>query len=267
MELGFEGKVALVTGSSRGTGAGIAKAVAGEGARVFVHGLSQGDADDVVAEIESSGGLAEAVFGDIRVDDGACGLADQVLGLVARVDILVNNYGVAERGKWDDTSADDWLGIYEGNVLSAVRMVRAFVEPMKAKGWGRIIQLGTIGSTRPNARMPHYYASKGALATLTVSLAKELAGSAITVNTVSPGLIRTAEVEAQYRAVAKRKGWGESWAEIEAGIRAEGGANPLGRIARVEEVADLVVFLASDRAGFINGQNIRIDGGAVDIVS
>ena len=115
--------------------------------------------------------------------------------------------------------------------------------------------------------MPHYYASKGALATLTVSLAKELAGSAITVNTVSPGLIRTAEVEAQYRAVAKRKGWGESWAEIEAGIMAEGGANPLGRIARVEEVADLVVFLASDRAGFINGQNIRIDGGAVDIVS
>jgi NAD(P)-dependent dehydrogenase (short-subunit alcohol dehydrogenase family) len=267
MDLGLADKVALVTGSYRGTGAAIAKALAAEGTRILVHGFAEGESEAVVAEIRDAGGEAHPVSGDILTDEGAAAVARQADELTDGVDVLVNNYGAAERGRWEDRESDDWLKIYDRNVVSAVRMIRHFVEPMKARGWGRIIQLGTVGSTRPNARMPHYYASKGALATLTVSLAKELAGNAITVNTVSPGLTRTAEVEAHYRQMAKRKGWGEDWAEIEAGLMAEVMWNPLGRIARVEEVADLVVFLASTRAGFINGQNIRVDGGAVDIVS
>ena len=266
MELGLMDRTALVTGSSRGTGAGIARALGSEGARVLVHGLEAGAGDAVAAEIVAAGGRADVLDGDVRQAEGAERVAEAALALAGRVDILVNNYGAAEHGGWSDTDDAAWLGIYERNVLPAVRLIRRLAPAMKAAGWGRIIQLGTVGSTRPNARMPHYYASKGALAVLTVSLAKELAGQGITVNTVSPGLTMTAEVEAQYRARASRKGWGETWPEIEAAIMAEGPSNPIGRIARVEDVADLVVFLASERAGFINGQNIRVDGGSVDVV-
>ena len=263
MDLELEGKTALVTGAYRGTGAGIAKALAAEGARVVVHGFAADEAAPVADEI---GAAATAIAGDILTDDGAEEAADAALSATGRIDILVNNYGKAERGAWMESESADWIDVYEKNVLSAARMVRLLVPGMKQAGWGRVINLGTVGSTRPGARMPHYYAAKGALATMTVSLAKDLAGSGITVNTVSPGLIRTVEVEETYRKLAVRKGWGETWPEIEAGIMREVMDNPTGRIARIEEVGDLVAFLASPRADFINGQNIRIDGGAVDIV-
>ncbi|HCO60213.1 MAG TPA: 3-oxoacyl-ACP reductase [Porticoccaceae bacterium] len=262
MDLGLSGKVALVTGSHRGTGQVIAERLASEGATVIAHGLDEGSADHV-----AEGSKVEyAVWGDIRNEAGSEIAAKQALAVSGRVDILINNYGMAENGSWTSASTHDWLSMYQVNVLSAVRMVGLLKDAMIDAGGGRIIQLGTIGSTQPNAQRPHYYAAKGALANVTVSLAKELAGTGITVNTVSPGFIRTPEVEAGFRAKAKRKGWGESWYEIEAHIVAERFPNPVGRIATREEVADLVCFLSSVRAGFINGQNIRVDGGAIDIV-
>ena len=156
--------------------------------------------------------------------------------------------------------------MYQHNVLSAAGLCRAFSPAMRRKGWGRIVQLGTIGSHQPNNIMPHYYAAKGALATMTVSLTKELSGSGVTVNTVSPGLIHTAELEQSYRQRAAKLGWGERWEDIVAGIVSHDFPNPCERIANRQEVADLVAFLCSDLAGFINGQNIRIDGGAVRYV-
>ena len=113
--------------------------------------------------------------------------------------------------------------------------------------------------------MPHYYASKGALSNMTVSLCKAVQGTGITVNTVSPGLIRTAELEAGYRMKALKKGWGDDWPSIERNIVESDFPNPLGRIARREDIANLVTFLCSDRASFINGQNIRVDGGAIGL--
>ena len=132
---------------------------------------------------------------------------------------------------------------------------------MKQRGWGRIIQLGTIGSHQPGRRMPHYYAAKGALATLGVSLALELAHTGITVNTISPGIIRTAEVETALLARARKLGWGDSWESLLPKFVDSEYPNPCGRIAEREEVAALVTYIASPRAGFINGQNIRVDGG------
>jgi NAD(P)-dependent dehydrogenase (short-subunit alcohol dehydrogenase family) len=129
------------------------------------------------------------------------------------------------------------------------------------------VNLGTFGSIRPSADMPHYYASKGALATMTVSLAKELAGTGITVNLVLPGVIKTAEVEASLLKRAKRENWKEqSWSAVEKRVASEIYPIPLGRLAEREEIADLVLYLCSERASYIHGQNIRIDGGAVDTI-
>lgn len=254
MDLGLRGKTAFVTGSHRGTGAGIARFLAAEGARVLVHGFEPGQAEPVADEIRSAGGEALPIAGDILADAPAEAMARTVLDEVGRIDVLVNNYGVAERGRWFDDSTDDWVSIYHKNVLSGVRLVRAFAPGMRSQGWGRIIWLGTVGSLRPNARMPHYYASKGALPTMCVSLAKELAGTGITVNLVSPGLIATDEVKEQMARSAGREG---GWA---AGLL----DNPIGRMAEIEEVASVVAYLAGELSGAVNGANLRVDGGAAD---
>lgn len=262
MDLGLQGRVALVTGSHRGTGAVIAERLAAEGATVIGHGFEPGSADALLAQ-----GAARVVSGDLRTDAGCEQVARAALDGAGRVDILVNNYGTADTCRWDDADTDAWLDMYQKNLLSAVRLIRLLTPQMRELGWGRIIQLGTIGSTQPNALRPAYYAAKSALASVAVTLSQELAGTGITVNTVSPGLIRTPEVEAAFRAKARREGWAEDdWASIESRIVAARFPNPLNRIASRTEVADLVCFLASDRAGFINGQNLRIDGGALGIV-
>jgi NAD(P)-dependent dehydrogenase (short-subunit alcohol dehydrogenase family) len=248
MNLELNGKTALVTGANRGTGQVIAQTLQAEGATVIRHANSGGE-------------VSGDVSGNISTADGCAELLQQLSG--SPVDILVNNYGKADRHKWQDSDTDKWLEMYQVNVLSAARLAQGLMEGMKTRGWGRIVNLGTIGSHQPNHVMPAYYAAKGALATMAVSLTKELAGTGITVNTVSPGLILTEEVEAAYRAKAERNGWGEDW---EAMVVKEDFPNPCGRIARREEVADLVAFLCSERAAYINGQNIRIDGGAVRYV-
>ncbi|HVU00840.1 MAG TPA: SDR family oxidoreductase [Polyangiaceae bacterium] len=266
MDLGLDGKRALVTGSNRGTGSHIARALAREGAVVFVHGNAEGDQERIASEIVAAGGRAHAVTGDVTTDDGARAVVARVTELASGLDVLVNNFGQASGGTWDSAEPADWIRAYEVNTLSAVRMIRAFTGGMKARAFGRIIQLSTIGTDRPNSRMPQYYAAKGALANLTVSLARELAGTGVTVNTVSPGLIHTPETEAHFRHLAEKRGWGTDWSEIEAkGVKELTGSRTL-RMAKPEEVADLVVFLASERAAYLHGSNFRVDGGATETV-
>jgi NAD(P)-dependent dehydrogenase (short-subunit alcohol dehydrogenase family) len=264
MDLGLDGKIALVTGSYRGTGSGIAATLAREGATTLVHGFEPHQPDEVVGRLREAGLQAHAVVGDLMSDAGANSVAEQALAHGGRVDVLVNNYGVAEGGSWLETDSEGWVDLYQKNVLSGVRLTRSLSPGMRERGWGRIIWLGTIGSLRPNARMPHYYASKAVLPNICVSLAKELAGTGITVNVVSPGIIATKEVKAAFLRRAQKKGWGDDWETIQKNAQSEMFANPTGRIAEIEEVASLVAFVASERAGYINGTNLRIDGGATD---
>lgn len=261
MDLGLSNKTALITGANRGTGELIAIQLQAEGAKVIMHSNDLAGFDFIQKKHPD----ALAIWGDIATDQGYQQCTEQLWQHVGKVDILVNNYGTASGGKWEHFDEQNWLDIYQKNVLSSARLIAGLLPTMKTLGWGRIIQLSTIGSVNPNSRMPHYYASKGALSNMTVSLAKELSNTGVTVNTVSPGLILTEELKAGYTLKAQKKGWGSDWSDIEKAIVENEFPNPMGRIAKREEVADLVCFLASRRADFINAQNIRIDGGAIGL--
>ncbi len=265
MDLGLVGKTALVTASHRGTGRAIASMLASEGAHVLVHGFDIESAELVAAAIRSNGGSARAVAGDLLSDPGA----DALVVETGPVDVLVANYGVAEGGTWfgDATNEDAWFDSYNKNVMSAVRLVRRCAPAMRTHGWGRIIILGTVGTVRPGTRQPQYYAAKGALPGLVTSLAKELAGSGITVNLVSPGIIATDEVRERFTRRAEQLGRPTDWESVQQLVFETFMAAPTQRVTEPEEVGRLVAFLASIHAGSINGANYRIDGGAADAVS
>src|SRR5215471_8107892 len=147
MDLGLDGKVALVTGSYRGTGAGIARVLASEGATVLVHGLEPGQVDATMAAIADARGRGIAVIGDLRTEAGTGMLVDDVRRAVARVDIVVNNYGIAEGSDWDSSDTASWHGSYDLNVVSAVRVTQAFLPGMRGAGWGRVVLVSTVGAT------------------------------------------------------------------------------------------------------------------------
>ena len=261
MDLELSGKTAIITGSHRGTGEGLARVLAREGARVWVHGFEQEAAERVATSIRQEGHDARAVAGDIRTDAGA----KEVVNAVGDVDILVNNYGVAEGGSWQSPT-EDWIDIYQKNVLSGVRMVHAFTPGMRSRGWGRVLFVSTVGYVRPNASPPHYYASKIALINMTVSLAKELADTGITVNCVSPGIIATAEIRENFERRASKAGEPTDWPSLEKKIAREIMPNPAGIVGDPEDIGHLVAFLVSDKARYINAANLRIDGGSADSI-
>jgi len=267
MDLQLAGKVALVTGSSSGIGAEIARTLVREGATVIVHGRSSASAEQVAQSITKENGDAVVVTGDLATDEGAEQVASAALAATGAVDILINNAGTYGNQGWMETTAEGWAARYNANVLSVVRLVQRLIPQMKARGWGRLIQMASGEATQPFAFMPDYAATKAALVNLTVSLAKELARTGITVNTISPGIIVTGGVEEFYREVAASRGWGTQWAEIEQGVLREVLDNPVGRLGRVEEVSYLVAFIASPLAGFINGANLRVDGGSIGAIN
>jgi NAD(P)-dependent dehydrogenase (short-subunit alcohol dehydrogenase family) len=178
------------------------------------------------------------------------------------IDILINNAGTYSDRAWFETTAETWKNIYEVDVLSAVRLILLAVPDMKSRGWGRIIQIGTGLATTPQPVMADYSAAKAAMVNATVSLAKALSGSGITCNTISPGLIETPGVERVLQDRARRLNWGSDWQVIQkTWMEQVLGDRFTTRLGTPEEVADLVAFVASPRAGYIHGANIRIDGG------
>ncbi len=252
MDLGLNHRTALVTGSHRGTGAATARFLAAEGASVIVHGLEPGQPDAVVESITSAGGQARGVVADLLDDDAVESMAADIGD---DIDIVVCNYGVAAGGRWSTTDDHDWLEAYERNVMSAVRVIRAFRPVLVERGWGRIVLLGTIGSVRPAKVRPQYYSAKSALPGLVVSLAQDLAGTGVTANLASPGLIATPEVLERLAGRSVTEAFGSDLAPLTS------------EMTTPEEVAALVAFLCSEHAGSITGSNYRIDGGSARAVT
>ncbi len=268
MDLQLSGKRALVTGSSAGIGAGIAKSLAREGTSVVVHGRNKERTESVVKEIAQSGAKAASAVGDLGTDEGAQSVVEQALAQIGGIDILVNNAGVFPDSTWMETSSDDWLQTYNLNVVSAARMIRLLVPAMKEQGWGRIIQMSSSAAVEPLGNHPNYTGSKAAMLNMTVSLIrKELKDTGITVNTVSPGVIITQGVRELFYNLAKQYGWGDDWESVIKGAQKDFLSNPTGRYGTPEDVGDLVAFLVSPRAGYINGANYRIDGGSTPTIN
>lgn len=264
MDLKLDGKIALVTGSSKGIGEGIAKGLAREGAIVIVHGRNKTIAEEVAHDIATQGGRAYSVFGDLTKDDDVLRLVNDAQAFVKPVEILINNAGGSgEPEDWTTTRPETWASGYDRNVLAAVRMTARLLPNMRAAKWGRIVNISSMAAMMAPAKRPDYGAAKAAMIAMTASLAKEVAMDGITANTVSPGTIHSDRLDEGFRNVAAGQGLASDapWTEIEKIVLPMFAEVPMGRAGTLEEIADAIAFLVSPRASYITGANLRLDGG------
>ncbi len=265
MELGLKGKRAFVTGSTSGIGAATVKMLAAEGMRVVIHGRNEERAEAIKADIEAAGGTAAIALGDLRYDDQADVTMKTVLEAFGGIDVLVNNLGHFEpfAAVWTDATPAQFAETYEANVIAAVRTIRAILPGMKERGWGRVINIASGAYTQPPPEFPTYGPSKAALVNLSVSLARAVPNTGITVNTISPGNVLTEAMEGYLPKIGAAEGWEETdVTDIERRFVREKWPSPVGRMGRVDEIAALIAFLASEHSAYITGTNYRIDGGA-----
>jgi len=242
------GKVALVTGGSRGIGRAIAIALAGQGARVGVNYVSnQEAAEEVVRRIESCGGAAIAVQGDVSNSDDARRIVEDATKAFDGLHILVNNAGLTADDLLLRMSEDAWDRVMAVDLRAAYLCTKAALRTMVRQRWGRIINVSSVAGLVGNPGQANYAAAKAGLIGFTKSVAKEVASRNITANAIAPGLVRT-EMTADLTE-------GQESAVLQ--------LVPLGRAATPEDVAPAVAFLASEEASYITGSVLAIDGGLV----
>jgi 3-oxoacyl-[acyl-carrier protein] reductase len=243
----LKGKVAVVTGASKGIGAGIAKALAAEGASVVVnYASSKTGADSVVADIAAAGGKAVAVGGDVSKAKDAQGIIDTAIKNYGRLDILVNNSGVYEFAPIDTVTEDQFHKIFNINVLGAILTTQAAVKHL-GEG-GSIINIGSGVTRLTPANSTVYTGTKGALDAITGVWARELGPKKIRVNTINPGMVETEGTVSG----------GFIGSEFEKVLVAQA---PLGRTGRVTDIAPIAVFLASDDSAWLTGEQLLATGG------
>ena len=238
-------KVAVVTGASRGIGRSIALALAAQGATIVAVDMDQASTEAVVAELQAAGGKALAVVGNVTVSADVERMIDAATEAFGRVDILVNNAGITRDGLLMRMKDDDWDAVLNVNLKGAFLCTRAVFKVMSKQRYGRIINIASVVGQMGNAGQANYCASKAGLIGLTKSNAREMAKRSITVNAVAPGFIATAMTDALSDKVR---------AELTAQI-------PLERLGSADDIANAVVFLASEAAGYITGHVLSVNGG------
>ena len=243
----LSGKVALVTGASRGIGCSIAKILAQNGAHVVCVSRNVSDVQSVADEITAAGGTAAAVACDISDSDNVTKLVKETVGTHNHLDILVNNAGVTRDNLLMRMSEDDWNTVLNINLKAAFIAIKAAARTMIKQRKGRIINISSVVGLMGNAGQVNYAASKAGLIGLTKSTARELAPRGITANCIAPGYVATDMTN-------------ELGDEVQESLNEK---IPLGRIGQVENIAYAVAFLASDEAEYITGQTLAVDGGMV----
>jgi 3-oxoacyl-[acyl-carrier protein] reductase len=257
-------KRALVTGSSAGIGRAIALEMARQGAKVVVHGRDSVRAHATVDAIRAGGGDAAAVVGELASDEAADAIATEAVAAFAGVDILVNNAGSREYSTWEQHTPDRWLDRINANSIGALRLCFRLIPAMQERGWGRLIQIGSIAGAMPGADYGDYSASKAVLLSMTTAMAQRFGRDGITSNIVSVGMVMSESSQILNRVMGET---GLDAAAAERKICTEMLKVPVGRFCRVEEVAHCVAFLAGPKAGYVNGANLRLDGGTVPTIS
>jgi 3-oxoacyl-[acyl-carrier protein] reductase len=244
----LSGKVAVVTGASKGIGAAIAKDLAAEGASVVVnYASSKSGADQVVDEISKRGGQAVAVQADVAKKADIDRLFAATKKAFSRLDILVNNAGVYEFAPLEAITEEQFHRQFNLNVLGLILTTQKAVEYFDSTG-GSIINVGSVAATRPPAGATVYSATKGAVDTVTKALSKELGARHIRVNSLNPGMVETEGVHTA----------GFIGSDFQKRIEAE---TPLGRIGQPKDIGKVAVFLASDDSGWITGETLLVSGG------
>ncbi len=267
MDLHLTNKVALVTGASRGIGAAIAMELAREGADMALCARGAEPLAETARAVAALGRQVAAVPADVATAGGVQAVVDAALSMYGRVDILVNNAGGAP-GPGGFLNLDDahWQAAWDLNLMSAVRFARALLPDMIARRWGRVINIASTSAREPDIVVVHYNCAKAGLLALSKSLANAHSKDGVLVNCVSPGLTRTPAVEQSAARRLAELGESIDGLSAEEMVQRYYGPRrplPIGRFGTPEEVAAIVAFLASERASWITGAHINVDGGWV----
>jgi 3-oxoacyl-[acyl-carrier protein] reductase len=255
MELGLTGKVALITGGSEGIGAATAKAFAREGARVAICARREEPLKQVETDIRAAGGECLALAADVRRAEEIERFVKAAHDRFGRVDILINNAGTSAASPFEKVTDEAWVEDLELKLLAAVRLSRLAIPLMREQGGGSIVNLTNIAAKQPGAASVPTSVSRAGGVALTKALSKEFAKERIRVNTVCIGLVKSGQIS---RSAARQ----HPDAPLEEAYTRMGKNVPVGRLAEADEAADLIVYLCSDRAGYITGDAINFDGGS-----
>jgi NAD(P)-dependent dehydrogenase (short-subunit alcohol dehydrogenase family) len=264
MKIDLSGKTALVTGSTTGIGHAIAKGLAAAGATVTVNGRTQAKVDAAVASLTKAvpGARIRGVAADVSTVAGC----KTVMMVLMEVDILINNAGIFEPKGFFDTPDEDWSRFFEVNVMSGVRLSRAYLPGMLKRNWGRIVFISSESALNIPKEMIHYGVSKTAQLSVSRGLAEMTRGTNVTVNSVLPGPTMSEGVETFVKSLARRNGQSvEEAASVF--VKQFRPTSLLQRFASVEEIANMVVYVASKEASATNGAALRVEGGIVQTIA
>jgi len=264
MKIDLTGKTALVTGSTSGIGHAAAKGLAAAGAEVLVNGRAQGKVDAAVASITKAvpGAKVRGVAADVSTAAGC----EKLVAAQPDVDILINNAGIFEPKEFFEIPDEDWSRFFEVNVMSGVRLSRAYLPGMLKRNWGRIVFISSESALNIPAEMIHYGMTKTAQLAVSRGLAEMTRGTAVTVNAVLPGPTMSEGVEAMVKELARQNG--QSVAEAASQfVKKFRPTSLLERFATPEEIANMVIYVASKESAATNGAGLRADGGTVNSIA
>src|SRR5579863_522046 len=262
MKIDLSGKTALVTGSTLGIGRAIAKGLAASGADVVINGRTQDQVDAAVSKLEGIGGRVWGIAADVSTAAGCNALVKEL----PKVDILVNNAGIFEPKDFFEIPDTDWTRFFEINVMSGVRLSRAYLQGMLKRNWGRIVFISSESALNIPTEMIHYGTTKTAQLAISRGLAKLTRGTGVTVNSVLPGPTMSEGVEGFVKDLAKQNGQSEAEAAGQF-VKQHRPGSLLQRFASVDEIANMVVYVSSKEASATNGAALRAEGGIIDTIA